>query len=75
MKILPTGKDRKSLLKTMANICGNLSAGWFGFILITPGIKSPLDLDGMLILTISLGFGIVSAWFAYRLERNPNEYL
>ena len=69
MKILPTGKDRKSLLKTMANICGNLSAGWIGFGVITPGVHSPITLEDIFTLTTSLSLGTVFAWFSYRLER------
>lgn len=69
MKIFPSGKDKHALLKTFANISGNLSAGWLGFAIITPGIRPPWKLEDILTLTISFSAGIVFAWFSYKLER------
>ena len=69
MKLFPSGKDRLIYLKTFSGICGNLSAGWIGFVIIAPGISPPLTLDNTLTLTRSLAAGIVFAYFAYRLER------
>ena len=64
-----TKKDKQSLLKVIAGICGNLSAGWFGFILITPGLEQFKNADAWIALTRSLVFGIVFMLIAFRFER------
>lgn len=56
-------------LKAIADLLINLSAGWFGAILIAPNfssLKYPFDL---IILTGNLVIGIVSIVIAVRLKR------
>lgn len=56
-------------LETGADLLINLSAGWFGAILIAPNFTSleyPFDL---IILTQDLAIGIVSLVIAVRLKR------
>ena len=69
MRIVLDRKDKNALSKTLSNVCTNLSAGWFGFILIVPGFSPPQSLDDWFILTKSVSFGIVFMWLAYKLER------
>ncbi|OGD59280.1 hypothetical protein A3I57_01945 [Candidatus Beckwithbacteria bacterium RIFCSPLOWO2_02_FULL_47_23] len=63
-------KDKSSLLKVLSGICGNLSAGWFGIILITPGFEIAFNSNYWAILTQSIGFGILFLWLAFELERS-----
>jgi len=63
-------KDRLSLLKTVAGICGNLSAAWFGFILISPGFEQLSTSEEWVVLTRSLILGILFLLIAYKLERS-----
>lgn len=70
MKLLPSGKDKQAWLKTLSNISGNMSAGWFGFILISPGLSPlPLTENEIFVLTKSALAGIVLMYLSYKLER------
>lgn len=62
-------KDKVAWFKTFSGICGNLSAGWFGFILIAPGFLPPQNFVDWFVLTKSVAFGIVFMFLVYKLER------
>lgn len=63
-------KDKASLLKVVSGVCGNLSAGWFGLILIAPSLERLSTPEEWIALTQSLGFGILFMIFAFGLERS-----
>lgn len=62
-------QDRVSGLRVLAGICGNLSAGWLGVILIAPGFSLFAKQDNLLVLMRSLVFGIVFLLLAFIFER------
>ena len=68
--ILSTKKDKIAFTKVLSGISGNLSAGFFGLILLAPNflpIKGALDI---LLLTVDLFAGILFMWLSYKLERS-----
>jgi hypothetical protein len=65
-------KDQWSLLKVVSGICGNLSAAWFGFILISPGINQLSNPADLATLTRSLIFGILFMLIAFKIERSSS---
>ena len=69
MKNTFSKKDTSALLKIFSGICGNMAAGWFGFILIAAGFVWPHNLTDWLNLTRSVGFGILFMYLAYFFER------
>jgi hypothetical protein len=59
----------KSRIEVLSDLLVNLSAGWFGLILIVPGfggIKSTQD--ALFLLTINLFWGIISLVLAMKLR-------
>lgn len=58
-----------SFLKALSAVLGNLSAGWFGVAIIVPNFVNPLTLDGFLILTRDVAFGIVFLAATVIIER------
>lgn len=62
-------KDSESWLGVLSGICGNLAAGWFGLILITPGIQLRFDFDSVFLLTRSFCFGILFMVLAFLFDR------
>lgn len=64
-----TKKDRLIALKVVSGILGNLAAGWFGIILITPGFSSFGTSAEVLLLIRSLVLGILFAYLSFRFEK------
>jgi hypothetical protein len=62
-------KDKLAWCKVLSNICGNLAAVWYGFVLITPGISLSLELGDIFTLTRSVFAGILLTWLSFKLER------
>lgn len=62
-------QDRAAGLRVLAGICGNLSAGWLGVILIAPGFSLFARQENLLVLMRSLVFGIVFLLLAFMFER------
>ena len=63
-------KDLASWLRILSEICVNLSSGWFGFILISPGFQLFKNFsENILPLTWSFFLGIVFMWFSYKLDK------
>lgn len=52
----------------LSQLLVNLSAGWFGVVLIIPGITKLQTFNDWLWLTKNLLFGIVALWFAIILS-------
>ncbi|OGM24351.1 hypothetical protein A2715_02450 [Candidatus Woesebacteria bacterium RIFCSPHIGHO2_01_FULL_39_32] len=58
---------------TLSDLFTNLSAGWFGAILILPGIWTSYDLQSNLIrFTGSLVYGISCFYFSFYLKELAN---
>src|SRR3989344_8465973 len=59
----PTGTvlvgKRSSFLKVLSGICGNLSAAWFGIILVAPGLSLFENPNYLAVLTRCLILGIL----------------
>ena len=61
-------------LEVLSDLFTNLSAGWFGTILIFPGIFRSDDPITMLrILLVNIAFGILSLQIAFRLKEQSHE--
>jgi len=55
----------KTLLEVIASIFVNITSGWFGVLLIFPGLSSGITLDKYLkSLTLNLLFGILGLVFS-----------
>ena len=68
--ILEKKKDKTAFFKVLSGISGNLSAGFFGLILIAPNFLPIKGLHDVFLLTIDIALGIVFLWTAYVLEKN-----
>jgi hypothetical protein len=68
-KITLIKKSKSSLCRVLSGICGNLSAGWFGLIIISPGVSRNFSLENILRLLTSLLFGLLFLWIAYKFDR------
>jgi len=55
---------------TLADLLINFSAGWFGLVLIAPGLTQLTALDDWMFLTRNLGSGTVVLLLAYLLRRS-----
>lgn len=60
-------------LEATADLFINLSAGWFGAILIVPNLSRGEFPDNLKILTVDIVLGIVSLLFAVRLKKIKKE--
>ncbi|MFH1896432.1 MAG: hypothetical protein ABH814_03105 [bacterium] len=70
MKLFFAKKDKKAITRSLAGLAVNLSAGWFGLVLIAPNFW-PLDgLKGLGFLTLDVFAGTLFLWVSYKLERN-----
>lgn len=67
--VLSKKKDKIALTKVLSGISGNLSAGFFGLILIAPNFLPIKEFHDVFLLTTDVIFGIVFLLIAYRLER------
>ena len=63
----------KGQLRVIAGVLTNLAAGLFGSILIFPGLADISEEDFLIILTYSLGFGILSMIVASMVEDKIND--
>ena len=64
---------KPNFLLTLSDLFTNLSAGWFGAILILPGIWTSFDLRTNTIpLFVNLFYGAVSFMFSYYLKEFSN---
>ena len=60
-------------LSTLSDFFVNLSAGWFGAILILPGIWKSYDAQtNIVIFLTNLFYGTISLYFSYYLKRLRN---
>ncbi len=58
------------LLQTLAEVFGNLAAGWFGSIIVFPGIWSIVDQSVLLRqLFFAFAFGTLSILLSSRLRK------
>lgn len=62
-------RDRSSLYRVTSGVCGNLSAAWFGLVLVTPSISFSYTPESLVKLTVSMLFGITFLVLAFILER------
>lgn len=62
-------KTQKALIRVLAGICINLSAGWFAFVLITPNFLNLALFNTLILLFLDLLFGIMFLTLAVILER------
>jgi len=70
---MSVGNSQKQF-DVLGDLFTNLSAGWFGSILIFPGIYRSDDPATLLrILLINVAFGILSLQIAFRLKEQSNE--
>jgi hypothetical protein len=69
MKFYLKQKDKLAWNKVLSNICGNLAAGWYGFILITSGFTVPVTIDQWIVLIRSVLIGILFTIASFYLER------
>lgn len=69
MKKASRKKDKKAVLKALAGLSINLSAGWLGAFIITPNFSPVTNTEQILILTYDIVFGILFLWIAIKLER------
>lgn len=61
--------DRKAFLKTLAGLCINLSAGWYGLVVIVPNFWPIKEFKDILVLTGNIFFGTLFLFFSFKLER------
>lgn len=61
------------VLSIFSQLFINLSAGWFGVVLIIPGITSLNSLSDILWLFKNLLFGILAVWVAIILHRKAKK--
>lgn len=57
------------ILNIFSQLFINLSAGWFGVVLIIPGVTRLDSLNDILWLFKNLLFGILAVWISIRLHR------
>lgn len=57
------------ILNVFSQLFINLAAGWFGVVLIIPGIARLTDIADILWLIKNLSFGILALWVAIILHR------
>lgn len=65
MKFFKTVKNRRALYKTLAGLCINLAAGYFGTIIVTANITYEINLS---ILTSNVLFGIFYVAMSYYFQ-------
>lgn len=56
------------ILSIFSQLFVNLAAGWFGVVLIIPGITKLENMDDILWLIKNLLFGILALWVAIILQ-------
>jgi len=60
--------SKPTIAKILAEVSINLSSGWFGILLVSPGLFSISSIEEYLrLLTINLPFGIFGLAVAYLL--------
>lgn len=65
----------KSILEVVTSIFINLTSGWFGLLLVFPGLSSEITLEKYFkSLTSNLLFGIVGLIFSLILMEKVNQY-
>lgn len=62
-------RDQKAAIRTLAALAVNLSAGWFGLVLIVPNFWPVSGFRELWLLTVDLMAGILFLWISYQLER------
>lgn len=61
------------ILNIFSQLFINLAAGWFGVVLIIPGITKLDSLDDILWLLRNLLFGILAVWVSIILNRKGKQ--
>lgn len=61
--------DEQAAMRTLAALAVNLSAGWFGLVLIVPNFWPVSGTRELGLLTIDLMAGTLFLWVSYQLER------
>ncbi len=65
----------KTILFVLNSIFINLTSGWFGILLVSPGLIGGVSFDKYLRLLIpNLGFGIVGLLICLTLTERSNNY-
>lgn len=59
----------KTFLAVLSDLFINLSAGWFGVVVIVPNFTKEKGIKKFLILTIDIAFAIVCLVISYLLRR------
>lgn len=62
-------KDRKAFSRILSGLCINLSAGWYGVVLIAPNFWPVGEFKNALVLTYDVLSGTLFLYFAFILER------
>ncbi len=62
-------KTKKAWLRTLSGLTINLSAGWFGLVLITPNFTDLSKIDGFIVLLGYLFLGIIFLFLTAFIER------
>jgi hypothetical protein len=62
-------KDKKAAFRVLSGMFVNLSAGWFGVIIISPNFLPVLSFREIFILTQNVLAGILCLWISFVLER------
>ena len=69
MRVIP----KPNFLLTLSDLFVNLSAGWFGAVLIFPGIWKSADFGANLVVLLnSLLYGVICLWGSYYLKELIN---
>lgn len=63
------GQYKNSIYKALAGLCINLSAGWFGAVIIIPNFKPLTTLFSYLVLISDLLYGILFLVLTVIFER------
>jgi len=67
--------SKSTLAKILADLSINLSSGWFGILLVSPGLFGVSSLEEYLrLLTTNLPFGIFGLVVAYLLLEKSKKY-
>ena len=69
MRLVFSKGDKKSFYKIISGICENLSAGWFGHILISPGFSFTFEIEKILVLIRSLLLAIIFMSLAIMFDK------
>jgi len=62
-------KESSLWFNSLAGVCQNLSAAWFGIILVSPGMAIFIRTDAFLLLTKLLLFGILFLYLSVKFAK------